>query len=131
MSMGNLPEILSQRILAGIVFIGRLGVRRAVYIYISMSPYSYIYLSLYIYIYIYVYIYIYIYILYISRGLRPVAPSEHRQSAGRAQNPLRRSGAHGLPGFGSRPSINSYYSLIVITISLLLLLLSLLSDLLL
>ena len=63
-SIGNLPESLSQRILAGRLLAGRLGVLFGsglvclphIYIYI----YTHIYISTYLHIYIYIYIHIHI-----------------------------------------------------------------------
>ena len=67
MSVGNFPESLSHRILAGTILVGRLGVGQRIRkerTYLSLSIYIYNTL-IYIYIYIYYiihYIYIYIYI---------------------------------------------------------------------
>ena len=67
MSLGNLPESLSQRILVGIILVGRLGVacglaahRQILY---CLTLYIYIYIHIYICIIImYIYIYMYMYI---------------------------------------------------------------------
>ena len=88
MSMGNFPEVVSQRILAGIILAGRLVALRVelgevfqchragnvytyiyIYIYIHIHTYIYIYiydLSLSLYIYIYICISLYIYISLVS-----------------------------------------------------------------
>ena len=70
MSIGNFQEVLGQRILVGIILVGRLGVQPpqlllisiylSIYISIYLSIYLSVSLSLSLYIYIYIYIYIYL-----------------------------------------------------------------------